>query len=110
MSKKPSCNLEDGGSVDVTHNVACCISPEAVAALRAEIERLTAENHDLSLAGFTLRDGNKQMLDEIVAADARIAELTAALIAIDLLSSQGFAPALTEIGKIAAAALKGEGE
>jgi len=36
MSKKPSCNLEDGGSVDVTHNVCCCISPEAVAAGKRE--------------------------------------------------------------------------
>jgi len=42
--------------------------------------------------------------------DTRIAELTAALVAIDLLSSQGFAPALTLIGKVAAAALKGEGD
>jgi len=44
------------------------------------------------------------------AAAIHIAELTAALIAIDLLSSQGFAPALTEIGKIAGAALKGDAE
>jgi len=60
-------------------NLALREQREQLAALRAENDRLKGENHDLSLAGFTLRDGNKQMLDEIVAADARIAELKAAL-------------------------------
>ena len=59
---------------------------EAAERLRAECERLKARG--------------------IEGMQYRIEELEAALIAIDLLSSQGFAPALTEIGKIAAAALK----
>jgi len=44
MSKKPSCNLEDGGSVDVTHNVCCCISPEAVAAGKREAYKQGAKD------------------------------------------------------------------
>ena len=61
--------------------------------LRSDLATLRAENERLKARG-------------IEGMQYRIEELEAALIAIDLLSSQGFAPALTEIGKIAAAALK----
>jgi len=54
MSKKPSCNLEDGGSVDVTHTVCCCVSPEAVAAGKREAYK----------QGFS--DGGKTALDELM--------------------------------------------
>ena len=74
-----------------------------LAALRAENERLT----ELNWHGAAVIEELKAISEH---KSARIAEFVAALIAIDLLSSQGFAPALTEIGKIAGAALKGDAE
>ena len=74
---------------------------EAAEGLRAECERLHEQVS--SHAGWLWC-----CREDLKCAEKCIAELTAALVAIDLLSSQGFAPALTEIGKVAAAALKGD--
>ena len=78
-----------------------------IAALRADNEELRAicrdkpGHDDLDAAAFQVN----MLTGALSRAEDRIAELTAALVAIDLLSSQGFAPALTLIGKVAAAAL-----
>jgi len=79
-----------------------------LAALRAENEGLVRQTTaDAEMLAYR-KNEVAAAVRIIQGKDARIAELEAALIAIDLLSSQGFAPALTEIGKIAAAALKGD--
>ena len=81
-----------------------------IAALRAENEGLVRQTTaDAEMLAYR-KNEVAAAVRIIQGKDARIAELEAALIAIDLLSSQGFAPALTEIGKIAGAALKGDAE
>jgi len=80
-------HVDREGTPEHTTDFKSCGCAEArEATLRAECERLKARG--------------------IEGMQYRIAELEAALVRIDLLSSQGLHPALIEIGKIAAAALE----